>query len=130
MDTGSINSSADSTRSVTEWTCLPPCGCSDSRGLETREPWAGVLPLASPVLRYWRQINQKQKCKHTTPDLQSHHLETGVIIKLTFREMLRILSSLVHSSIMLLSHLGSGHPTVIKIETTLISWNLHSDRRK
>lgn len=130
MDTGSINSSADSTRSVTEWTCLPPCGCSDSGGLETREPWAGVLPLASPVLRYWRQINQKQKCKHTTPDLQSHHLEMRVIIKLTFREMLRILSSLVHSSIMLLSHLGSGHPTVIKIETTLISWNLHSDRRK
>ena len=77
-----------------ELTCLPPCGCSDSRGLETREPWAGVLPLVSPVLRYWRQINQKQKCKQTTPDLQSHHLETGVIIKLTFRKMLWILSSI------------------------------------
>lgn len=126
----SINISADSTRSAAELTCFPPYGCSDSRGLETREPWAGVLLLASPLLRYWRQINQKQKWKHTTPDLQSHHLETGVIMKLTFREMLRILSSLIHSPIMLLSRLGSGHPAIIKIETTLISWNLYSDRRK
>lgn len=70
MDTGSVNSSADSTRSAAELTCFPPCGCSDSRGLETREPWAGVLLLASALLRYWRQINQKQKWKHTTPDLQ------------------------------------------------------------